>query len=57
MFNAIAYTTTVVDYDSAMDKLKSYKRELAACIRNMNPSVSTVKVQKGEVGEVEQQPR
>ena len=37
MFNRIAYATTLTEYDSAMDELRRFKRELAVWVEENGP--------------------
>ena len=37
MFNRVAYATTAAEYDSTMDELKRYKRELAIWVEENKP--------------------
>ena len=37
MFNRIAYATIVAEYDSAMDELRRFKRELAVWVKENDP--------------------
>jgi len=37
MFNRIAYATTTVEYDAAIDELRRFKRELAVWVEENDP--------------------